>query len=109
MGLDTVELVMAIEDEFSIQILDTDAEAMMTVGQVYEYILAKRGIKRQSLCLSAVTFYRLRRVLLKLSNRERHTIRPGTRLEAFAIGHKRREWWAELASKLNLALPALRR
>lgn len=37
-SLDTVELVMALEDEFSIEIPDEEAEKMTTVGQVIKYI-----------------------------------------------------------------------
>lgn len=38
MGLDTVELVMAVEEEFGIEIPNEDAEKMTTVGQVYTYV-----------------------------------------------------------------------
>ena len=37
-SLDTVELVMALEEEFSIEIPDEDAEKMTTVGDVIKYI-----------------------------------------------------------------------
>ena len=37
-SLDIVELVMAIEEEFDIEIPDTDAEKVVTVGDVVEYI-----------------------------------------------------------------------
>lgn len=33
MGLDSVELVMAIEEEFGLDIPDRDAEKMITVGE----------------------------------------------------------------------------
>ena len=38
-SLDTVELVMALEDEFSTEIADEDAEKLTTVGKTVEYIL----------------------------------------------------------------------
>ncbi len=37
-SLDTVELVMAVEEEFGQQIPDTDAEQLQTVGDVVKYI-----------------------------------------------------------------------
>ena len=40
-SLDIVELVMAIEEEFDIQIEDADAENIVTVKDVIEYIKNK--------------------------------------------------------------------
>ena len=37
-SLDTVELVMAFEEEFGIEIPDEDAEKMQTVGDAIRYI-----------------------------------------------------------------------
>ncbi len=37
-SLDIVELVMALEEEFDIEIPDADAEKVTTVGDVVEYI-----------------------------------------------------------------------
>ncbi len=40
-SLDTVELVMALEEEFGIEIPDEDAEKIATVQNAIEYIKAK--------------------------------------------------------------------
>ena len=40
-SLDTVELVMALEDEFDIKIPDEDYDKIGTVGDVIEYIESK--------------------------------------------------------------------
>lgn len=37
-SLDTVELVMAIEEEFSIEIPDEDAEKIATLGEAIDFI-----------------------------------------------------------------------
>ena len=37
-SLDIVELVMALEEEFDMEIPDADAEKVVTVGDVVEYI-----------------------------------------------------------------------
>ncbi len=40
-SLDTVELVMALEEEFNTEIPDEDAEGIRTVGDAINYITAK--------------------------------------------------------------------
>jgi len=40
-SLDTVEVVMALEEEFGIEIPDEDAEKITTVGEAVKYIEAK--------------------------------------------------------------------
>ncbi|MEW6006576.1 MAG: acyl carrier protein [bacterium] len=42
-SLDTVELVMALEDEFGIEIPDEDAEKIRSVGDTVRYIKEKKG------------------------------------------------------------------
>ncbi len=39
-SLDTVELIMALEDEFSMDIPDEEAEKLTTVGKAMDYIVA---------------------------------------------------------------------
>ena len=39
-SLDTVELVMALEEEFDIEIPDEDAEKIVTVGDAIKYLQA---------------------------------------------------------------------
>ena len=40
-SLDTVELIMQFEEEFSIEIPDEEAENLISVGQAVEYISKK--------------------------------------------------------------------
>ena len=40
-SLDTVEVVMALEEEFGIEIPDEDADKMSTVGEAVKYIEVK--------------------------------------------------------------------
>ncbi len=42
-SLDTVELIMALEEEFSVEIPDEDAEKMTKVGDAIKYIQDKTG------------------------------------------------------------------
>ena len=45
-SLDTVELIMALEEEFNIEIPDEDAEKMTTVGDAIKYIDEKASNKQ---------------------------------------------------------------
>jgi len=45
-SLDTVELVMAFEEEFDIEIPDEDAEHLTTVGKAMEYLKKRLGDKK---------------------------------------------------------------
>ncbi len=40
-SLDTVELVMALEDEFGLDIPDEEAEKLTTVGKAIDYIMGR--------------------------------------------------------------------
>lgn len=42
-SLDTVELVMALEEEFETEIPDEDAEKITTVQQAVDYVNANKG------------------------------------------------------------------
>lgn len=42
-SLDIVELVMAMEEEFDIEIPDDDAEKIQTIGDAFAYIKEKVG------------------------------------------------------------------
>ena len=42
-SLDTVELVMAFEEEFGMEIPDEDAEKLQTVGDAINYIVKNQG------------------------------------------------------------------
>ncbi len=42
-SLDTVELVMAFEEEFGVDVPDEDAEKLQTVGDVIKYIEDKQA------------------------------------------------------------------
>ncbi len=46
-SLDTVELIMALEEEFNIEIPDEDAEKMTTVGDAISYIDSKTAKSKE--------------------------------------------------------------
>lgn len=108
MGLDIVELVMEIEEAFSITIPDEEAARMVTVGDVFDYIVARTSIPRDnSICLTAVTFYSLRRAATTLGAPQR--LRPHDSTLAILPDHNRQKFWSRLQTLSELHLPSLRR
>jgi acyl carrier protein len=108
MGLDSVELLMEVEDAFGFSIPDEDAAGMDTVGKLYDYILAHRVEGKQEGCLTSVAFYRLRRVLTSICGLARRDVHPSIET-AKVIPAMRRRRWSQLQASMGLRLPALRR
>jgi len=107
MSLDTVELVMEMEETFGIVIDDLDAVKIVTVGQAYRYILGRVELKADAPCPSATLFYRLRRNLLARSVVDRRAIRPSSRIDDFLPVTDRRAAWIWLGDGLGVGLPQL--
>jgi hypothetical protein len=80
MGMDGVELVMAVEDAFQITISDAEASQILTVGQLYSCVLEKLGNNPSQKCLSSVAFYRVRRALINLFEVSRDSVTPTSKL-----------------------------
>ena len=109
MGLDLVELVMRIEETFSISNSDKDAQKIFTVGQCYDYILSKidRSKSQDQPCLSSAVFYRLRRGLMEQFAIARSEVTPRAELSRLIPMGNRPMNWDQLAQSIDLALPPL--
>jgi acyl carrier protein len=105
MGLDGVELVMRIEEEFSIVLSDEEAASARTVGDLYELILSK--IKTTPDCLSSKAFYRARKALVESLGAPRRSIRPATDLESLFPEPTRKKLWSRLTHTIDLRIPRL--
>jgi acyl carrier protein len=108
MGLDIEELVLEIEDTFSIRFPDEVATRIRTVGEVYDYVLANTNVVNDSsACLSAIVFYSLRRGANSLGVARR--LRPGDSIYCLLPETHRRRFWTQLADGTELKLPGLTR
>lgn len=107
MGLDSVELILELEESFNISFSDEEASRMLTVGECYEAILKKLPSHEEKFCLSAVTFYKVRKALMSAVDLTRSEIRPATDLASLIPAKERRKVWRDMKSSLQLRLPSL--
>ena len=108
MGLDTVELVLEVEEAFSIKLPDEEASNINTVGELYDCVLSKTQLNRKgAVCLSAKTFYSLRKAAESLGAPKR--MRPRDATNPILGATSRRERWKALGDRSGLKLPHLHR
>lgn len=107
MGLDAVEIIMELEDEFQISIEDSDVAEALTVADLYQVILGKVQSSESRTCLSSHAFYRLRRGLCEVTGRRRREFSPTTSLADTLPPEERPEAWPRLATLSGLKLPRL--
>ena len=106
MGLDSVELVMAIEEEFKISIPDAAAEKMTTVGAMVDYVHALYTRSERLRCRTAAVFFEMRRQLTNLLQVPPRSLRPSTALSTIVEPPVRRTTWRSL-SRSGFAMPTL--
>jgi acyl carrier protein len=107
MGLDTVELIMAVEEAFDVEITDVEAEQVSTVGQMYALIINKLAPSQPQRCMSSVLFYRTRRALMGLHDVPRRSITPSTPMDSLLPASRRRAHWQDLGYVLRAQLPGM--
>ncbi len=108
MGLDTVELIMAIEEEFGVDIPDKTAEKIFTVGDVYEFLKAHVATSDPGVCLTQQVFYKLRRALIENYGLRRHEIKLDTRMTDLMPLKDIEEGWPFLEMFIELKTPPFR-
>jgi len=106
-GEDTCELVGTIEHSFGIRFTQDELIQAKTLGALAQTICAKSERPVSSRCLSAITFYRLRRVFVQLFDARRAQISPATSLRELMPWKTRDKHWQDIQEDLNCALPQL--
>ena len=110
MGLDLVELVMAVEETFGIELPDAEAEKLTTPALLTEFILTRVKTAEQSICHSRKAFYAVRRVVMKEFGTQRAQVKPDTALESLIPRPNRRAAWRRTQEMLEAeSLPELLR
>lgn len=105
MGIDTVELIMDVEESFGIKIPDDDAQRIVTVGDLFKFVKSHTELARTGTCLTAATFRDIRKGLRLGGIQKRFG--PSTPLVEIFPENSRRSFWAMLSRKTQLQLPNL--
>lgn len=107
MGLDTVELLLELEDAFGIKIPDNEATGLVTIGDIIDCVASKLGEASGQTCATASVFYQLRRDLVSRFGVTRLSVRPNTSWASLLTPQLFRRFWAKLRANEEL-LPSLR-
>ncbi len=109
MGLDSVELLIDIENAFQISISDQEAENTGTVGELYNLIINKIDYSKHNKCNSQVMFYKLRQVLSYHCQFDKNKITPKTKLEDLFDEKSIKLKWKNIQDELYFNISDLQR
>ncbi|AUP81515.1 acyl carrier protein [Flavivirga eckloniae] len=106
MGLDSVELIMSVEDKFGIRIPDAECEQIYTVQDFADTVYKIISVNPTDKCLTQIIFYRIRRAFqnLNFTNKE---IMSNTKISDLLSQLELKESWNLLETELRLKLPEL--
>ncbi|MEM7315271.1 MAG: phosphopantetheine-binding protein [Planctomycetota bacterium] len=107
MGLESVELVMAVEDRFGTSLPERELENLRTVGDLYDFVMQRIRHQNGALCASASTFYQIRHILVGKFDVDRTAVRTATPLDELVNSPNRKRFWDEIASVFSWDLPRL--
>ncbi|RLA75230.1 MAG: hypothetical protein DRG30_04660 [Epsilonproteobacteria bacterium] len=100
MGLDLVELVLEVEDEFDIYLPDEDMECLITPDDLATYIFNKFKRDSDGKCGSQVAFYKLRKLFIENFENKREELVPNANLEEL-LGDNIQVKWKRLQGLLG--------
>ncbi|AZQ44183.1 acyl carrier protein [Nonlabens ponticola] len=106
MGLDSVELLMSVEDKFGIRIEDSEAEKIYTVQNFVDCVYSKIITNPNEKCLTQIVFYRIRKAFRNLNLTEKE-IKPETKISELLTQTELKENWHLLKTEIGLDLPEL--
>ena len=107
MGLDAVEILMDIEEEFGITIAEEEIPHFRTMGSMHDYLAEKCGVRKRPDCPTRSAFYRLRRATAEVCDVEPRMLRPDTDVLPLLGRWQRRRTWRRIEMELGLTLPEL--
>lgn len=119
MGLDSIELVMRVEETFDVKFSDQVLAETRTVGDLYLVLLTllhTRMVTKENCstdtegrCVSSRLFYCIRRLLVNSGSVSRKEVRVDQPLERLIPWWRRRKFWRQFQKETGYRLPSLKR
>lgn len=109
MGLEVVELVMAIEGRFQTNLLERELEQITTIGELYQLLINRIQRDNCEYCPTLSMFYAIRKILVKQYKIHRSAIRPTSKLNQLLPPSTRFSFWEAVKQNLAGQLPHLKR
>lgn len=100
MGLDGVELVMSVEEEFGVAFTDGEAAEMVTFGDMVDQVWERVG-DSEGACLSARGFCKVRRILMQDFGIDRASVAVDKPIQAYFPSQKPHQFWPKLICLLG--------
>jgi acyl carrier protein len=107
MGLDSVEILVNVENAFGITISNYEAEKISTVGDIHSLVWRSIQGRESMRCKSQQLFYKLRYTLISKFQIARDDIALKASLNDIFPKENRRLLYRKLAKELQMKLPAL--
>jgi len=105
MGMDGVEIVMAVEEAFDIHIEEAEAAKLLTPRQLIELVQTKVSVATASVCLTQRAFNLLRKSLLHHGGWKRSEITPATNLAALIGRDQRTNLLGKITAEMGIKTP----
>jgi len=102
MGLDAVEIVMAMEDAFDIRIEDSEAEQLLTPGDVINFVALKTSGSQATDCLTQRAFNRLRSGFIRHGGQKRVEIKPKAKIGELISRDSRRQIIRQILDEIGV-------
>jgi hypothetical protein len=106
MGLDSVEILVRVEEYFGISIPDIEAEKILTVQDFADCVFIKVTVNPTEKCKSQMLFYKLRTYFTDNQGLAKEQIRPDSKIRDLITGDLKTTW-SDMEKYLKLDLPTL--
>lgn len=107
MGMDGVEIVMAVEDAFDIHVSDAEAEILVTPGQLIELVQKKVAAVNTDTCLNHRAFNWLRQYLVARYGLARTSVKPTKKLGLVIPKSQRKVFLNQIVLEIGADRPPL--
>lgn len=101
MGLEGVELIMAVEYEFELVISDEDAGNIQTPGELTDLVYSKLRQSESDPCQSQHAFYIVRKAMTEILGITKNKIKPNSNLNTLIHTNDRKKNFQEIISSIS--------